>query len=171
MFFLSLIALAAVLLVITFNLNNRLANLNKNIENLQAEKQRYNQISQEIKKIKKNKKKLIAKIDTIKTLKNKSQIPVRLLDTITTAVSNPEDSMWLRNLTQDGPNISLSGVAMDNTRLARFMDDLTSSRYFQETYLGQSSMTKVADHNLKSFKLTLTVHNPKINQEEEGKKK
>ncbi|MFP3982248.1 MAG: PilN domain-containing protein [Desulfurivibrionaceae bacterium] len=158
MFFLSLVGVAAVLLVITAALNSRITGLDQNIDDLRAEKQKYNKILQEIEKIKKDKKKLMTKIKAIKTLKSRSQVPVRLVDTVARAVSSPEDSLWLKSFKQNGDTLSLSGAAMDNSRLARFMDDLDASPHFQQVNLGQSSMTEVAGRHLKSFKLTLKIN-------------
>ncbi len=170
LFFLSLVAVAAVLVVVAFNLNSRIGDLDTDIAQLEAEKQKYINILQEIKKLKQDKKRLTVKIEAIKTLKSKSQVPVHMLDTIARAVSSPADSLWLRSLRQDGSTLALSGVAMDNTRLADFMDDLTASPYFTRADLGQSSMERVAGRNLKSFKLTLSINNPKGGQGG-GKKK
>lgn len=165
MFFLSLVGVAAVLLVVASSLNSRITGLNQNVDGLRAEKQKYNKILNEIKSIKKDKKRLMTKIKAIKTLKSKSQVPVRLVDTISRAVSNPEDSLWLKSLKQSGDTISLSGTAMDNSRLAMFMDDLTASPYFRQANLGQSSTREIGGRHLKSFKLTLTINtDPQANQ-------
>lgn len=142
-----------------------------NINQLNAKKAKYNVILNEIKEIEQEKKKLSAKIDVIKKLKLTSQITVHLLDEI--AKATPPDSIWLQNLKQSGNTISLSGVALDNTRLAGYMDRLAASPYLSNATLGSSSLKTIAGQDLKSFSLRLDIQEPERNttQVDQGKPK
>jgi len=151
----SFCALLAILGIIFIGLNQKVSSLQDNIKQLQATKASYNKILNEIKKLDKDKAILDAKIEVIKKLKTKSQISVRLLDAIASAT--PQTSIWLKTMKQTGSKVSLTGVALDNTRIAEYMNTLTTSPYFSKATLGKSALTKVAGRKLKSFTLTLAV--------------
>ena len=151
----SFLGLLALLLIFFIGMNQKVSSLQGNIKQLQAEKASFNKMLNEIKELERNKTILNAKIDAIKQLKTKSQISVRLLDAIASAT--PQKSIWLESLKQSGSTVSLTGIALDNTRIAEYMNTLTASPYFKAATLGKSTLTKVADRKLKKFSLTLAV--------------
>lgn len=157
-FIASLVVLLALLVMGSLSMNQRVASLQTNIKNLNDKKAKYNVILNEIKQLEQDKQKLTAKIDVIKQLKSTSQITVHLLDEIANAT--PPDSIWLESLKQSGDTVSLTGIALDNTRLADYMDRLTASSYFSSATLGKSSLTTIADQDLKSFTLSLGIKKP-----------
>lgn len=157
-FLVSLVVLLALLVMASLTLNQKVSSLQANIKSLNDKKAKYNVILNEIKQLEQDRKKLTAKIDVIKELKSTSQITVRLLDEI--AKATPPDSIWLQTLKQSGNSIALSGIALDNTRLADYMDALTASPYFASATLGKSALTTIAGQNLKSFTLSLGIKNP-----------
>ena len=148
-------ALLAILGIIFFGLNQKVSSLQGNIKQLKTKKESYNKILNEIKKLDKDKAILDAKIEVIKKLKTKSQISVRLLDAIASAT--PQTSIWLKTLKQTGTKVAIAGIALDNTRLAEYMNTLTALPYFSKATLGKSALTNVAGRKLKSFTLTLAV--------------
>lgn len=154
-FIASFVALLAILGIIFFGLNQKVSSLQGSIKQLQAKKASYNTILNEIKKLDKDKAILDAKIEVIKKLKTKSQISVRLLDAIASAT--PQTSIWLKTLKQNGAQVALTGIALDNTRLAAYMNTLTALPYFSKATLGKSALINVAGRKLKSFTLTLAV--------------
>ncbi|MCB2183472.1 MAG: PilN domain-containing protein [Desulfobulbaceae bacterium] len=141
------------------SMNQKVASLQTDIKNLNDKKAKYNAILAQMKKLENKRKKLAAKIDVIKQLKSKSQVTVRLLDEI--ANSTPGDSIWLQSLKQSGKNVSLTGIALDNTRLANYMNTLTASPYFSTAKLGKSAMVDISGQKLKSFSLNLSVQEVK----------
>lgn len=157
-FMASLVVLLALLVMASLSMNQKVTSLQTNIKNLNAKKATYNAVLNEIKQLEQDKQKLTAKIDVIKQLKSTSQITVRLLDEIANAT--PPDSIWLQSLKQSGDTVALTGIALDNTRLADYMDRLTASPYFSSATLGKSSLTTIAGQDLKSFTLSLGIKKP-----------
>lgn len=157
-FITSLVLLLALLGGASWSLNQKVTSTKETIANLNKKKAQYNAIINEMKQLDADRAKLTVKIDAIKQLKSKSQTTVRLLDEI--AKATPPDSIWLESLRQAGANVSLTGIALDNTRLADYMDSLTASPYFSSATLGRSSLKEIAGQKLKSFSLTLSITIP-----------
>ncbi len=158
-FIASFIVLLALLAVAVLGMNQKVSSLQADIQNLNAQKAKYTKIINEIKKLEKDREALMAKIDAIKKLKSTSQATVRILDEVTS--STPPDSIWLTSLKQSGQTVALTGVALDNTRIADYMDSLTASPYVASATLGKSALTVIAGQKLKSFSLNLAVQTPK----------
>lgn len=154
----SLVVVLALLVMASLSMNRTVTTLQADIGALNAKKAQYDKIIQEIKQLETEKAKLTTKIDAIKMLKSQSQISVRLLDAIATAT--PADSIWLKTLKQIGNTVDIEGIALDNTRLAGYMETLTASPYFAGATLGKSSLETVAGQQLKSFSLSLAVQAP-----------
>ncbi len=155
----SLVVLFVLLGMTAWGLNQQVDSLKQDVSKLKAEKAKYNAIIKEMKRLEADKNKLTAKIDVIKQLKFKSQVTVHLLDEIASAT--PPDSIWLQSLKQSGTSVALTAIALDNTRIANYMDSLTASPYFADARLGNSSLTDVAGQKLKKFSLNLQVQIPK----------
>lgn len=156
-FITSLVLLLALLGGAAWSLNQKVTSTKETIASLNKKKAQYNAIINEMKQLDADRAKLTVKIDAIKQLKSKSQTTVRLLDEIAKATP---DSIWLESLRQAGANVSLTGIALDNTRLADYMDSLTASPYFSSATLGRSSLKEIAGQKLKSFSLTLSITIP-----------
>ena len=154
----SLVVLFVLLGMTSWGLNQKVDSLKQDVTRLKAEKAKYDAIIREMKRLEADKNKLTAKIDVIKKLKSKSQITVHLLDEVSTAT--PPDSIWLKSFKQSGTRVSLTGIALDNTRIADYMDSLTASSYFSGARLGNSSLVTVAGQKLKKFSLNLQVQIP-----------
>ncbi|RJX26597.1 MAG: pilus assembly protein PilN [Desulfurivibrio sp.] len=165
-FLASLVVLLALLVMASWSMDQKVSSLQTNIKNLNDKKAKYNVILNEIKQLEQDKQKLTAKIDVIKRLKSTSQITVRLLDEI--ARATPPDSIWLQSLKQSGSAVDLAGIALDNTRLADYMDRLTASPYFPSATLGKSSLTTIAGQDLKSFTLRLEIKNPESDKAQQA---
>jgi len=152
------IALMSLLVVVTWSMDRKVVSLQTKISELNNSKTKYNKIIAEIKQLEQDKQKLSAKIDIIKKLKSTSQIAVHLLDEL--ARATPPDSIWLQSLKQSSSSISITGIALDNTRLAEYMDKLSASQYFSGANLGSSSLTTISGQDLKSFTLSLGIQEP-----------
>ena len=77
--------------------------------------------------MKKQKEELERKTAIINKLRAESSLTVRLLDDVARNVDNKR--LWLDSLSQQGPTLSLTGVALDNETVAQFMDKLKSSEF------------------------------------------
>jgi type IV pilus assembly protein PilN len=169
-FFVAFLVLLGLLGLFAAGMSQKVSTLHENIAKLNAKKQSYAPILNQIKKLEKDKKALDAKIDVIKKLKENSQITVQVLDQI--ASVSPANRLWLKSVKQSGNNVSLQGVALDNRTIAEYMKSLKASPIFADAVLGKSSQVTVAGKKLKSFSLTLQTQNPgKEENSLQGKKK
>jgi len=139
---------------------NTIAGLEQTHNDLQAEKQRYAKVLGQIKKIEEDKKILLTRIEVIKQLKQSSSLTVHVLDEV--ANLTPPHRMWLTRLTQTSADLKLSGMALDNQTVAKYMDDLESSSYIQNVTLASASMEKFAERDLKLFSISCGVGMPAI---------
>lgn len=132
--------------------------LQKNIAELNKEKQHYNQILEQIKKLETDKKEIENRIAVIRELKKSSALTVRVLDEI--ANLTPTKRIWLTSLNQSGTSLQLNGMALDNQTIAGYMEGLKTSKYVSDVNLVTSSQTAYAGRNLKSFTLSCVISIP-----------
>lgn len=135
--------------------NGMLNSLNNQIAQLNKQKDAFKPILAQIETMKKQKQELERKTAIIKTLRAESSLTVRVLDDVAKFVDNKR--LWLDSLSQQGPNLSLTGVALDNETVAQFMDKLKSSEFIIDVNLANSSLKVIAGRNLKSFVMTCTT--------------
>ena len=126
---------------------------------LQQEKQTYAPILAKMKRLEQKKKDLENKIKIIQKLKSDSSITVHVLDEVAKKVDSKR--MWLKSLQQQGPSLSLKGVALDNRTIAQFMDALKESPYIGGVNLSNASLVKVSGRDFKSFSLACSIVTPK----------
>ena len=69
------------------------------------------------------------KISVINNLKDNQRGPVRIMDEVSRALP---DLVWLTRMSLKGNNLTISGVAMDETAVANYISNLDSSPFFQE---------------------------------------
>ncbi len=127
-------------------------------QKLVTEKQQYTKIVAEIKKMEEEKKLLITRIAVINQLKQLSSLTVHVLDEIALLV--PPSRMWLKSLTQTENNLNLTGMALDEQTIAKFMDDLENSPYIFNVGLTNTAMEIYAERNLKVFTISSQVAMP-----------
>ena len=153
-----LIFLLLILGAVGFLQSTRIGNIESQIAELKKERQKYEPILKEMNQLEKVKLDLENKIDIIKKLKRESSTTVHILDEVANRVDSKR--MWLTSLNQQGANLSLAGVALDNRTVAQFMDALKDSPYVSVVNLSNASLTKVSGRNLKSFSLSCSIVSP-----------
>ena len=159
----ALIGFLAILALFGFNQIQKVTALNDSIAKIEAEKKKYQPILNKIKQIEATKKELTRKTDVIIKLKEDSSLTVRVLDEVANIVDN--ERMWLLSLRQQGTNLYLSGMALDNQTVAQFMDNLKLSPFINSVNLSNSSLKQVAGRDLKTFTLTCAVSQPPKKQQ------
>jgi type IV pilus assembly protein PilN len=137
---------------------NKISVSEKTIHSLQQEKQQFTVIYNEIKKLEEERKLIETRIGIIKQLKASSSLTVHILDEV--ANLTPNKRMWLSGLSQNGNSLKISGMALDNQTIAKFMEDLEGSTFIDSVALSNSSFKQYAERNLKSFSLTGNVTTP-----------
>lgn len=153
------IFLLLILGAVGFLQSTKINSIESSISTLKKEKQKYAPILAEMKRLEKAKKDLENKISIIKKLKRDSSTTVHILDEVANKVDSKR--MWLKTLKQEGPSLSLTGVALDNRTVAQFMDALKESPYISVVNLSNASLTQVSGRDLKSFSLACSIISPK----------
>ena len=108
----------------------------------------------EVEKFKVRKAELQKKVDIINNLQVGRVGPVKALDALSAAT--PENS-WIDKLTLQGDRISMEGIAMNNTVVADYMNNLTKNGRFRDVVLGTADQTTVANTKLVKFTFTFSV--------------
>jgi len=155
----ALVVFLCVLGLVAAQQSSSLASLRARGKRLSAEIKKHEKIVKQIKKIEKQRQALEEKLLAIEKLKNDSQLPVRILDEI--ARLTPPARMWFKTLTLNQKSVAVSGVAMDNATVARFMESVAASPYFLRAELKNSSMQLVAGQKLKAFSMVIEINHPR----------
>ncbi len=150
-FLLSLILVLTILFVVNYGLGFMVSNLKSDIEQANAELEKYNEINKEIARIKKTLENLQKKMDVINRLELNRHAPVRLLDTLTKMVVAKR--MWFTSLEEKDTTIYIDGIALDNKTVADFMVRLQGSGLFKSVNLKTLKHKDVEGNNLKSFQV------------------
>ena len=153
--FVCFLLLLALLGGIAFFQVSKADQLQADIAKLTQEKQRHAKTLKLIKKLEKDKALIEKQIAIIKQLKKSSSLTVHILDQV--ARRTPADRMWLTSLSQSGTSLSISGMALDNRTIAKYMEDLKASPYITNVNLASSSLKSYAGRNLKAFSLSCTI--------------
>jgi type IV pilus assembly protein PilN len=133
----------------------------------QVEKQ-----ARQVDEIKKAFDRLKQKTDVIKNLETNRKIAVQLLDNMTILVAEkvsvssseasadsdikPVKRLWFNNFQENGDQIELQGIALDNKTIADFMSRLEASDFFMNVNLKTIKQQKINELNLKSFEIICT---------------
>jgi type IV pilus assembly protein PilN len=139
--------------------------------NLEKDIRRYQDRQKQLDNLKKQEKMIKQKLDVIDKLMKNRDLPVRVLDEL--AVRIPSDKLWIKNLTQKGNILTLTGVARGNETIAQFMESLAKSPYIDPNGvdLKQSRQVSIQGYKLKNFNLTARIIVPKKVEEAEAVKK
>ena len=105
-------------------INGRVTETTNNIARVNAEIARLQNIIGEIDKIKERKADLEKKLAVIDDLEKGRLTTVKVMDALARAV--PPD-MWLLNVDFRSPGVQLSGLALDNAVIARFIQNLNAT--------------------------------------------
>ncbi len=167
--FLSFLLLLAILGVVGFFQVSQANQLQHDITQLKTEKQKHAKTLKLIKQLEKDKELIEKRIAIIKQLKKSSSLTVHVLDEV--ANLTPDDRMWLTSVTQSGASLTLTGMALDNRTIAKYMEDLKTSPYISNVNLANTSLKSYAGRNLKVFSLSCSTVVPEARQVEKTEKK
>ena len=168
-FGLVLIILLAGLMFFGLIISSTVGGLEDDISALEKEEKRLAKTLAEIKELEEKKAAIEKQTEIIDNLKESSALTVHILDEI--AKITPPERMWLTTLEQNGASLKLQGMALDNRTVAKYIEELRSSKYINEVILSSSQLAKHAGKNLKTFVLSGTVGMPGAPEEEEGTEK
>lgn len=182
-FVLAVIMVVGILVYYNMSLNSDIDALNTQIKNTKSMLAQVEKQAKEVDEIKKAFDRLKQKTDVIKNLETNRKIAVQLLDNMTTLVAEkvsvspseaPADSdtkpvkrLWFTNFQENGNQIEVQGIALDNKTIADFMTRLEASNLFMNVNLKSIKQQKINELNLKSFEIICT----KISRNPAEKKK
>ena len=129
--------------------------LKSDLTDLQTQKSQHDARLKEIKKLEEEKALLLTRMGVIEQLKKSASVTVHVLDDV--ALRTPSDRIWLTDLSQNGNQIQVNGMSLDNQTVAKYMVDLEGSPYMENLVLVKSDMKKYADRDLKAFTITSSI--------------
>lgn len=171
-FVLAVIMIVGILLYYNMTLNNHIDALNTQIKNKKSMLAQVEKQAKKVDEIKKAFETLKQKTSVIKSLEANRKISVQLLDNMTTLVaekvsvsqteaspdsdSKPVKRLWFTNFQENGNNINIQGIALDNKTIADFMSRLEGSALFMNVNLKAIKQQKINELNLKNFEIICT---------------
>ena len=180
-FVLALILVVGILVYYNMNLNKDIDTLNTRIKNTKSTLAQVEKQAKKVDEIRKAFDRLRQKTDVIKNLEKNRKVAVQLLDDMTTLVaekvsvapseasaeseSKPVKRLWFTNFQENGKQINLLGIALDNKTIGDFMSRLEASNLFMRVNLKSIKKQKINELNLKSFEITCTRISPTTSEE------
>lgn len=134
--------------------SSEVVNLTTEVELKRADLSRLQVKTKEVKEFERKKAELNNKLVVIAKLKRSKVGPVRVLDDLNLAV--PERA-WLTQIEERGGYLNISGFALDNLTVSRFMKELTESEFFSDVRLAESKEAKKGDVGITQFTLQALV--------------
>jgi type IV pilus assembly protein PilN len=133
------VTIALLIMIVPFLVQGRrLATLDTQIDELNREIQQYNTQVKEVRDLERLKKELQTKLQVIQDLNRKRGGPSHVLDDL--SASTP-DNLWLIDFSETGGQATVTGLALDNETIARFMRQMQDSPYFHAVDLVETSRT------------------------------
>ncbi|MBI4517132.1 MAG: PilN domain-containing protein [Deltaproteobacteria bacterium] len=134
------LSVAVLVMVIPGVLQSRkLSRLSEQMQGIEKEIARLNELTREAKDLDHKKQELLAKLRVIDDLNQKRVGPVHVLDGLSAAA--PE-KLWLVDFTENKGAASMIGMALDNQTIALFLRQLGQSPYFFNVDLVESSQSQ-----------------------------
>lgn len=110
----------------------------------------------DLKKLKEDVKK---KLDVLSTLRKAKVGPVHRLMVIS---DSTPDKLWLTKYSENGTDVSISGIAYNEDLIAEFMRNLQASSDYENIELVVSEQTNVRSIKAKKFDLKLKIKSAKV---------
>lgn len=133
------VALALLIMIIPFLVQGRrLGALDTQIDQLHKEIQQYNTQVKEVHELERLKREVSTKLRIIQDLNRKRVGPSRVLDDLSAATP---DNLWLIDFGESNGHATVTGLALDNETIAKFMRQLQDSPYFHAVDLVETSRT------------------------------
>ncbi len=141
---LTVIVLGAVFL----NQVSQLSGLEDQLGQLKSEIKVVNAKAKGVADLNKNIKTINERLKIIDELSKKKTGPVRVMESLS---SSTPARLWLTEFKESGGTVTLSGLAVDNQTIAEFLKALSSSPYFQNVELIETTQVKDKGGTLKKF--------------------
>jgi type IV pilus assembly protein PilN len=133
------VAIALLIMIVPFIIQGRrLSALESQTEQVNREVQAFNQQVREVRELDRLKKEVQTKLRIIQDLNQKRVGPARVLDDLSGAMP---DNLWLIDFNEVNGGATVTGMALDNETIAKFMRQLQDSPYFFAVDLVETSRT------------------------------
>ena len=124
--------------------------LDEEINELTQEKTRLAPIIAQVEEFQAKLAELEEKERLIERLKNERQGPVRMLDALSAELP---DFVWLTDLTQSGPQVTIDGMAASLVSVADYIRKLEDSEWFENVELVDASVSTRQEQEFTEFQL------------------
>lgn len=140
--------------ILTFYLSGKVSDLKKAVETREKRLKELKILLKEVADYEKDNESYREKNRIIEQLKKNQQVPLRLLDEVSTHLPK---GVWLTAVTDQTGVININGYAFSNSDLVLYVQNLKTSKFFTDVALLESRQAKVGDASLYQFKLTFKV--------------
>jgi Tfp pilus assembly protein PilN len=134
-----------------------LGQLDEEINQLTAEKNRLAPIIVEVEKFQARLAELQEKEKLIERLKSEREGPVRILDALSAELP---DFVWLVKMQQKGPQVTIDGMAASYVSIADYIRKLEDSDWFQNVELVDAKVDQRQEQEFTSFQLRTQIVSP-----------
>lgn len=153
------VVVLAVLVFFEYSIRSEISASQNNISRLNQRLVQLNKEVKEINEFKKMKGQIQSKLDVITRLEKNRMAEVHLMDEMSKSIPIDKTSvlskkLWLVSLKQNSGLIGIDGIALDNSTIAKFMDNLSHDPYFSNVNLTKTEQVKSKDLLLYKFSLT-----------------
>ncbi|HEC50219.1 MAG TPA: hypothetical protein ENI40_03570 [Candidatus Desulfofervidus auxilii] len=152
LFYILLILVGAYLFI---NINGKISTLKKELQSAQIELAKYKDIQKKLANLKKQKEIIEQKIKVVSVLEKERKKAIEVLNALT--ANFLVNKMWFEELTLEGNQLSVKGIALGNETVAEFMERLKKIPYFQVVELIKTEKKKIAELNLTKFTLKCNI--------------
>ena len=154
----AILGLAVAAIVVQWlSMTRQLSQLDEEINQLTAEKNRLAPIILEVQKYQAKLAELEEKEKLIERLKSEREGPVRMLDALS---SELPDFVWLTKLDQRGPQVSIEGMAASYVSIADYIRKLEDNEWFQNVELIDAKVDQQQEQEFTEFQLRTQIVSP-----------
>lgn len=154
-------SVAAVLLIILALYSIMLGKISGTKDEITRSETELNELTKkigEINNIKKLQTEVRKKLDVLNQLRNEKTGPVTRLTTLSDSVP---DKLWLTKYVENGADVSISGIAINEDLIADFMRNVEKSPDFMAVELQVSEQTDVQGMKVKKFDIVCKIETAK----------
>lgn len=126
-----------------YSLGSEASGLKKEVEALNVQLKEVGDLQQKVKALEQ-------KIKVIDDLTKKKVGPVKIMESLSLATPS---RLWLTEFKESGGNLTLTGLAVDNQTVADFLKSLSTSAYFANVDLVETTQLEQAGIPLKKFSI------------------
>lgn len=154
----AILGLAVALIVVQYlSATRTISQLDQEIQQLNEEKNRLAPIIRQVQEYQAKLAELEEKERLIERLKSQREGPVRMLDALS---SELPEFVWLTQLSQRGPTVTIDGMAASYVSIADYIRKLEDSDWFQDVELIDAQVDRRQEQEFTQFQLRTQLVSP-----------